>query len=95
MDNIRNQLYKYTNIDKKKLPLICVIGSGYFIGRCQPIVGSEKKRQFIKDLLSQIQPENTNQLNLLSCKKDEQENEIRNEIRLENRDKNNNEELRD
>ena len=88
-DSIRKQLYKYKNIDGNNLPLICVIRSGYFIGRCQPIVGSEKKRQFIKDLLNQIQPENTNQLNLLSCKKIEQENEIS----LENRDESNNEEL--
>ena len=56
IDDINKQLneYKNKNIDKNKLPLICVIGKGYFIGRCQPVVGGDKKQQFINNLLTTI-----------------------------------------
>ena len=52
--DIENQLDKYKSIDKNKLPLICVIGKGYFIGRCQPIVRVKNKEEFINQLSKSI-----------------------------------------
>lgn len=53
--DIKKKLGDYNKIaDRNKLPLICVIGKGYFIGRCQPVVGNQNKQKFINNLLTAI-----------------------------------------
>lgn len=62
IDDIKRKLDEYKNIDKSKLPLICVIAEGFFIGRCQPIVGYKNKQEFIKNLLTAIEEECNNRV---------------------------------
>ncbi len=52
-NDINNRLKEHKKkIDENEPPLICVIGQGYLIGRCQPIVGNQEKLKFINDLLA-------------------------------------------
>ena len=52
--DIKNKLDKYQeSISRNKPLLICVIGKGYFIGRCQPVSINEQK-DFVAQLLNCI-----------------------------------------
>lgn len=56
-------LTKLPNDSQKTL--ICVIGKGYLIGRCQPIVSSKNKENFINQLLDAIKMPSSNPGNKL------------------------------